>query len=147
MTNAKGTRRSLNYNSTCIAAPATGSEIYIVPSEAFREQLGDLESDIQRRNVRGTHPSYSYDARAPRGVSPARNIPPTPNVAAEDMSGYARIRQYIPTITVIDDFEGTRHNDPQATRLDAFSHGYRTSTTVRTRCELTAYPMACKKLQ
>lgn len=147
MTNAKGTRRSLNHNGTHIAAPATGSEIYIVPSEAFREQLGDLDSDIQRRNVRGTDPSYSYDARAPRGVSPARNTPPTPNVATEDMFGYARVRRYIPTITVIDNVESTRHDDSRAAQLDAFSRVYQTSATIRTRCELIAYPIAFKKLR
>ena len=140
MTNDKGTRRSLNYNGTHIAIPAPDPETCIVPLEASSEQSRDRDSDTRRRNVRGTAPLCSYDAHAGGGL-------PTPNVAAEDTFGYARARRFTPIITVIDGVEGTRHNDPQAAQLDAFSYVYRTSATVCTRCELTAYLIACKKLR
>ena len=147
MTNAKETRRSLNNNGTHIAIPAPDSEDHIIPSEASRKRPRGHGSDTRRRHPRVTDPVSRHDAQAVKGVSPARNTLPTPNVAAEDTFVSARVRRYTPTIAAIDDVEGTQHNDPQVARLDAFSHVYRTSAIVCTRCELTAYPIACKKLR
>ena len=124
MTNDKGTRRSLNYHGTHIAAPASGSEDHFIPFEASRKQLPYHRPNTRRRHARVTNPVNSHDAKAARGGSPARNTLPTTNVAAEDTSRYARIRGYTPTITAIDAVEGTRHNNPQAARLHAFSHVY-----------------------